>query len=158
MPQLGPRISKNTSDWLEKNFSSRNAGAEFLLDAFPTLYQRGLAELYGKFAGNELALLLDCFNGLSLTPSLLGQHLDVQVEDSISLNGLDTKWQIDRDSFLSRLNELSFFERACLEIWLRAFWETDDTKKKPESPTSAEGWTAQLASKPLEIPEGSALQ
>lgn len=124
MPKITPRIMDTTEKWLSENFSSKHAGAELVLDAFPVLYRRGLADLKGQFDGPELSLLLDAFNGLYLTPGLLGQHLVASATDGIRLEGLAEKWGVNSDRFLIRLDSLSFFERACLEIWLRAFWES----------------------------------
>jgi hypothetical protein len=122
MPKITPRISDTTERWLSENFSSKHAGAELVLDAFPTLYRRGLADLKGRFTGPELSLLLDALNGLYLTPILLGQHLVASATDGIRLDGLDEKWGVEPESFLQKLDSLSFFEKACLEIWLRAYW------------------------------------
>jgi hypothetical protein len=124
MAKITPRIADTTEKWLSENFSSKHAGAELVLDAFPVLYRRGLADLKGQFSGPELSLLLDAFNGLYLTPILLGQHLVASATDGIRLEGLDKKWGVEADRFLQKLDSLSFFERSCLEIWLRAFWES----------------------------------
>jgi hypothetical protein len=75
-------------------------------------------------AGPELSLLLDSFNGLYLTPILLGQHVIASATDRIRREGLAEKWEVEPKSFLERLDSLNFFERACLEIWLRAYWES----------------------------------
>jgi len=124
--KITPRILDTTEKWLSENFSSKHSGAEFVLDAFPVLYRRGLADLRGQFSGPELSLLLDAFNGLYLTPGLLGQHVVASATDGIRLEGLAEKWGVNADQFLIRLDSLSFFEKACLEIWLRAFWESDE--------------------------------
>jgi hypothetical protein len=124
MAKITPRIADTTEKWLSENFSSKHAGAELVLDAFPVLYRRGLADLKGQFSGPELSLLLDAFNGLLLAPNLLGQHLVASATDGIRLEGLAEKWGVEPESFLARLDSLSFFERACLEIWLRAYWES----------------------------------
>ena len=123
--KITPRILDTTEKWLSENFATKHAGAEFVLDAFPVLYRRGLADLRGQFSAPELSLLLDVFNGLYfLTPGLLGEHLVAPATYGIRLEGLAEKWGVEKDSFLARLDSLSFFERACLEIWLRAFWES----------------------------------
>jgi len=126
MLKIGPRISDATERWLSENFASKHAGAELIMDAFPVLYRRGLAELKGRFTGPELSLLLDALNGLYLTPILLGQHLVASATDGIQLDRLDKKWGVEPESFLQKLDSLSFFEKACLEIWLRAYWESGE--------------------------------
>lgn len=126
MLKIGPRISDATDKWLSENFATKHAGAELVLDAFPVLYRRGLADLKGQFSGPELSLLLDALNGLYLTPILLGQHLVASATDGIQLDRLDKKWGVEPESFLQKLDSLSFFEKACLEIWLRAYWESGE--------------------------------
>jgi hypothetical protein len=123
--KLGPRVSDSAAAWLEYNFSSRGAGAEFVLEAFPELYRRALHSLKGRFSAGELSLMVDMLNATWIMPNLAGQHLEICASDSMALDGTDVKWGVDRAPFLAKIKALSLFERACLEIWCRAFWEQD---------------------------------
>ncbi len=74
------------------------------------------------FAGAELKLIVDVFNGTALTAGIAGQHLLLSCSDGIELNNLDAKWDVDRKAFLEKLQSLSVFQAACLEIWANGFW------------------------------------
>lgn len=134
--KLGPRISDTAATWLSAHFSSRNAGAEYILEAFPELYRRVLRDLDGRFTPGELSLMLDVMNGHMLTPQLAGQSLIISCVDSMDLDGTGEKWKIDPEGFTDSLQGLRPFELACLEIWARAFWESGKGELK--------NWVAQL--------------
>lgn len=142
--QLGPRVSWKTGDWLAFTFGTRNKGAEFMLEAFPELYRRCIAdELRGKFTVPELSLLLDSFNvdKRGFRPDMAGRYIILRTADAIRLDHIDAKWGVDAVSFMEKINALSLFQRACLEIWSRAFWENGAL----ELETRLEEWVRQLA-------------
>jgi len=134
--KLGPRISDTAATWLSAHFSTRNAGAEYILEAFPELYRRVLRDLKGRFTPGELSLLLDVMNGHMLTPQLAGQSLIISCVDSMALDGTDTKWGVDAQGFADSLQGCRPFELACLEIWAQAFWESGNGELR--------NWVAQL--------------
>lgn len=127
---IGPRISPQTAAWLEDNFSSRNAGAELVLDAVPTLYKRGLKSALEPLTRGERMLLIDLHNAYAITPQILGQAVDHQVADGIDLDGLDTKWQVTRVEILAKLAAMHPWDLACLEIWATAFWQAGHWEKQ----------------------------
>jgi hypothetical protein len=130
--KLGPRVTDATAAWLESHFSSRGAGAEFLLECFPELYRRALHNLKGRFSAGELSLMVDMLNATWIMPNLAGQHLLTGASDSMSLDGTDVKWGVDGPALIDKIQGLTLFERACLEIWARAFWEQDSHDNLPE--------------------------
>ena len=122
--KLAPRIATKAADWYKQTFTSLNAGAEFTLEAIPTLYKQTVErELKGKFSKNELMLILDSENARILTPAFAGQGIVIQVQDSIALDQLDAKWGIDKEQLNEKLGSLTIFQAACLEIWTQAFWK-----------------------------------
>ena len=136
--KVGPRISNSASAWLEANFSSRGAGAEYVLECFPELYRRALHDLVGHFTAGELSLLVDTFNATMLVPQIVGQHLEISAHDSMLLDHTDGKWGADADDLLAKIRALTLFERACLEIWVKALWEQAEHDNLEE-------WVARLA-------------
>ena len=114
-----------SSDALYKSLSgSVQGGALYVLDAFPALYQRTLADMRGIFSEAELSLILDIHNGTLLTPGIAGQHIGIAVRDSIELDGSDKKWDIDGPALISKVEQLPIFSRACLELWAVGYWES----------------------------------
>jgi hypothetical protein len=123
---VSPRISPKSQEFYAESFDSINAGAEYVLDAFPALYRRTIQLLKGRFSRGELMLMIDVNNGLWLTPGHAGQHMDIQVADGIALDALDEKWEIDGRALNAKIGALTIFEAACLELWVNAFWAQDD--------------------------------
>jgi hypothetical protein len=134
---IGPKISEESAAWLEKNFKNLNAGATYILDAFPGLYARTLHDLAGNFPRGELLAMVDVMNATWLTPGIAGQHLAINVRDGIELDHLDQKWEIDGKVLNRKLTNLSIFALACLEIWIGAFW-------KQENHDNLEDWVKQF--------------
>jgi hypothetical protein len=120
---IGPRITPQAAAWLEENFPNRNAGAEFVLDAFPSLYKRGLKATLDNLSDGEKKLIIDLHNAYFMTPQHLGQGVSLQVRDGIDLDGMDKKWHVARTDIVAKLESMTFFELACLEIWATAFWQ-----------------------------------
>lgn len=149
MSKITTRVSEFTEKWLETHMRNKTAGAEYILDAFPTLYGRALAEMKGKFSGNELALLVDALNGTMLTPQLAGQHVVLAADNSMTLARTDVKWNVDSNFFMGRLQALSHFERVVLELFIRAFWESPETGDGLKNPGALEAWVLKIASSPI---------
>lgn len=121
--QLSPRITAKTEEFYTENFSSLTTGATYILELFPRIYHHAMSGLRGVFSPNEIKLMVDAFNTLALTPSHAGQNLVVQIEDAVSIEKLDEKWDVDANAFLPKLRDLDRFQAACMEIALKGFWE-----------------------------------
>lgn len=156
--QLGPRVSVEIAEVLEKHYHSRNAGAEICIGIIGNLaddtlvqqfrdpatgvehivrtlsmiYKRTMADLKGKFTPAELSLMIDVFNSTALMPQIAGQHMLINCADGMELDGLDKKWQVDRAEFTEKLEALTLTEAACLEIWASGFWYGVNEGKEPD--------------------------
>jgi hypothetical protein len=122
MKKIGPNISDAAAEWYPSLFSNLHAGATYILEALPRLYQRTLYEMKGVFSEGELSLMIDVMNGTMLTPQLAGQQIGANVSDGIALDHLDKKWEIDGKALNEKLAGLSPFQLACLEIRASGFW------------------------------------
>ena len=128
--KTAPRIPGKSAEILAETFSSLNAGAEYVLSAWPSLYRNTLDKLRGQFSRGELMLMIDVFNSTALTAMAAGQQLDIQVDDGMRLDALDEKWGVDRNALNNKIADLTIFEAACLEIWANGFWYGGDPDKK----------------------------
>jgi len=117
-----PRLGDAHAEFILKYFPTLNSGCEYILNAWPGIVKRTLADLSGQFTAGELSLIIDVFNGTRLTSGLAGQHLEVQVTDGIDLDRLDKKWDVSPDDIIAKIRGLSIFEAAVLEIWANGFW------------------------------------
>ena len=123
MKKITPRLSDKSATWLETNFKSIHAGAEYCLDSLPAVARVYTGyELKGTFTADELKLMIDAMNGTALTPQFAGQHLPGNVADGIALDGLDTKWEVDADQIKCKIKTLSVLDIFFLEIWIQGFW------------------------------------
>ncbi len=119
---IGPRISEKCREWLRQNFQTTTGGAEMVLEGTMVNYHRAIQELKGRFAANELQAMIDIMNFTMLTPMMLGQHLPLSINDSIAMDGLAEKFELDQLSFLTRLERCTNFQLTVLEWWANGFW------------------------------------
>jgi len=122
MKKTAPRISDQAANFLPGIFNSINQGCEYIIDAFPLLYRRAVESAKSQFSKNELALMIDVFNGTMLTAQIAGQMLSISIQDGIKYENLAEKWGIDENEIIKKSQALSDFERACLEIWANGYW------------------------------------
>lgn len=119
---IGPRISDKCRSWLEENFQSITGGAEMVLEGTMTNYRAALREMKGIFSAAELKSMVDVMNATMLTPSMMGQHLAISIQDAIALDGLAEKWDLDTQDFMTRLTARTTFQLTTLEWWANGFW------------------------------------
>lgn len=124
--KTAPRIIEKTADFYRGKFDTLNAGLEYVLEATPDLYAHTMHALRGKFTRGELMLVIDAMNGHWYNPHGAGQEMTPNVADGIALDRLDEKWEIDGAALNQKLAALTMFDRACLEIWVQAFWNQVD--------------------------------
>ena len=120
--KISPRIEDQSREFLSANFSTLNAGAEYVLDGFPMLYNRAIHELRGLFSEGELSFLVEALKAPKLSPQLAGQQFKIFCDDAMTFRKLDAKWNINNDAFLKKIEEITSFQIACLEIWAKKFW------------------------------------
>ena len=115
--KISPRIDQRALDKLEKLFGGIYPATKYVLEGFPALYLFTIQELRGKFPEGDLLHVLSLTNGLILTPQLAGQHLIPDCRDSPETP----------EGMVERLEGLTIFQLAVLEIWGRAYWENSES-------------------------------
>ena len=120
--KISPRIEDQSREFLSTHFSTLNAGAEYVLDGFPMLYNRSLHEMRKCFSESELSFLVEAFKDTKLSPQLAGQQFKIFCDDAMTFRNLDDKWKITSDEFLKKIENITSFQAACLEIWAKKFW------------------------------------
>ena len=120
--RIGPRLDRHTAEALALAHETLNAGAEYVLEAWPTLISRALGEVRGRFGASEARLILDVLNGTLLTAGLAGQHLPLAVADGIALDHLDRKWEVDGAALRATVDGLTSYQCAAVEWWAASFW------------------------------------
>ncbi len=129
---VGPRIDPKAKEFYDRMFQTVNGGATYILEAYPILYEKTLQEIKGKFNREDLMVMVDVFNGHAMTNKMAGEELWWSVAEGIKYDALDTKWGVDKDTLLYKIQLLTIFQKAVLEIWANSFWYGGDPNKKQD--------------------------
>ena len=126
--KIGPRVDDEVYDSyaLIPAFKSSNAGVEYAMDLFPLLYRKTLLELKGIFLYNELKLIIKVVIKQGLDPRTAGQYLLTSLSAAIQINNLHEKRSVDPNSLIEKVDKLTSFQKACLELWAWGWQKTDD--------------------------------
>jgi hypothetical protein len=130
--RANPVIAESVA-WFYEKFPSRNSGAEWVIGTFPHLYRAALArELRGKFTRGELSMILDVLNGSMalmayVQSGSIGQSIGLSLLDSFEIypGMYEEKWGVDKKEMMGKIETLTQFQRACLEVWAAFFWQGD---------------------------------
>ena len=125
---IGPRIDDEVYDSykLIPAFKSSNAGVEYAMDVFPLLYKKTLLELKNIFLYNELKLILKVVIKQNLDLRTAGQYLLTSLSTAIKIDSLHEKYSVDPDSLMEKVDKLTAYQKACLELWAWGWQKTDD--------------------------------
>ena len=126
--KIGPRVDDEVYDSYVRipAFKSSNAGVEYAMDSFPLLYRKTLLELKGMFLYNELKLIIKVVIKQGLDPRTAGQYLLTSLSTAIQVDNLHEKYSVDPDSLIEKVDKLTSFQTACLELWAWGWQKTDD--------------------------------
>lgn len=129
-PTLGPRTDEATVKFYKELFGSTNAGAEFVVNAFPGWYRRTLAHcIKHRFTSADLMLFIDSYNSTMLSPDFSGQGVIGHVGEAIDYEHLDDKYSVDGQNLITELSLMDPFELAVLELWSKGYWEQEEGGK-----------------------------
>ena len=129
--KISPRIEGQSQEFLSKNFNTLNAGAEYVLDGFPMLYNRTLHEMKGRFTNGELSFLVEAFKETKLSPQLAGQQLRIYCDDAMMFRKLHEKWKIKSDVFLKKIKISSGCSEPRLILTFLTTWLKRCASAKP---------------------------
>lgn len=75
-----------------------------------------------RLSDTEWNLVRDSLNGVAHQPASQIRHLWHGIEDSIQLDGLAEKWEVDGDALLEKLRDLSFVEEVAVVEAVERWW------------------------------------
>jgi hypothetical protein len=81
--------------------------------------RRALAQ---KFSDKEIGLILDNLNGTLMEETFGVRLIYANVEDAITYESIDLKWEVDGDALVAKLKGLSFIENAALADAAERWW------------------------------------
>lgn len=89
-------------------------------------------ELRSMLSDAECALILDTFNGVAFMDTVSIRYAWHEVDDAITMDSVDAKWQVDGSALVNKLKSLSFGHLIALvdssEIW----WNRVAKGEQPE--------------------------
>ena len=161
MKQQNIEIQEDTFAWYSSNFPSARQGVSiavsafhdalnshpvaamfsdpltahgFMADVWKQAWRHSLVSMKGLFTANELSLFIDTHNGLMLSALHYGSNtLAIGTSDSIALDDMDEKWQIDGLALIEKIHGLTPMQALCLEIWASGFWYGEPGKDDDRS-------------------------
>lgn len=93
------------------------------LERLYTLYRRAIREVSLTMA--EACLIVDSLNG-SIMDANTAQVLWAGIADSIRLDGLDKKWDVDGPALVEKLQGLNVLQAMALVDAAERFWEMEN--------------------------------
>jgi len=116
--KITPRINKETVRFLEFNFNTINAGAEYCLNSVPTFYSRYATScIHNVFSKDEIKVLRYLLGNTTISPLLAGSHIPILIDDDFVFGLWCKKYNVDKDLLISKIRKLSLPELFCLEIF-----------------------------------------
>lgn len=95
------------------------------LDRLYTLYRRALAQV--GLTTREALLIADALNGILMDVTTVPLFW-VQVQDTIILERLDKKWQVDGQALVEKLRNLNEIQALAIIDAVERFWAQDQSE------------------------------
>ena len=117
------RSSVSQDGWLRDYFSSRTAGAEFMLPWFMDTCFTATARLKALFTEPELKTVIEAHRNILLDTSHLRlAHLLLQVSERCEREGLHKHYGVELAALENKFRQLNDTEAAVLILWAASFW------------------------------------
>lgn len=99
-----------------------------------------LARVAAQLTPGEAALIVDALRGTLFDDQLIEvRHLDHGIEDAITLDGLDTKWEVDGPKLLKVIGGWTIGQRMAVCDAAERFWVTAGSHQEHEVALRAVG-------------------
>lgn len=122
------KLKYRADGWADNR--SKNGRLEADLLTLWAALDLGLAYAAQKITRNEAKSILDVMNGTWWDASnlglMIGGGLTINIEDGISLEQLDKKWEFNGPDLVKKLGKLDRLEMLGLLDWARIFWAHDE--------------------------------
>jgi hypothetical protein len=93
------------------------------------LQSLAMTEIKGLFTEREVLLIADACNSFWYELVDPKNQLILEVHDSIELDDLDSKWDVDKISLLDKLASLSHFHAHAILTTIIQFWDNADKEE-----------------------------
>ena len=111
--------------WISDYFSSRTAGAEFMLPWFMDTYFITMTRLKDIFTLPELKTIIETHKNMIIdTAHLRLAHLLLQVTEHCDRNSLNERYGADLTILENKFRQLDDTQAAVLILWASSFWRS----------------------------------
>lgn len=112
----------------EKDLSARGENRSYViardLDRLYSLYRRAIREV--PLTEREACLLVDALNGVLIDAATAPFSLQANIEDSIIIDRLAEKWDVDGPALIEKLRGLNAIQSMALVDGAERFWVIAD--------------------------------
>lgn len=123
------RLREAVAAEVEARGESRNQTINRDLDRLYALYKRALREV--DLSTKEAMLIVDSLNGTMFIDPLSATLLWANIEDSIRLDGLDAKWEVDGAALVTKLRGLTSIQAMAVVDAAERFWADPEKDIEP---------------------------
>lgn len=100
---------------------------EEIIHATYCMYKCTKMELSGMFTTNECCVFVDITNGFWYTPDMHPmQSLYVNVRDSEFNDNTCSKWKVNVENLLNKIEKLTAYQAHCIFLMCNEFWNMSD--------------------------------
>lgn len=119
------RVEKKNADLLNEVYKSFTNACEEAVGAWPFVRRATLAEIKAKLTREEVMLLVDSFNGITMPYEhrINKAFVQAHIQDAVEYEKLDKKWKVDIPMLLRKLEYLSAAQHYTLVEEVILFWE-----------------------------------
>jgi len=118
--RMTPQVEKHLSDTKNKSAAANQA-----IECWIACEKVARRSLVGIFTANELKAIIDILNG-TVIDYAYAASIQHEFEDACTFDGIDKKWELDKDSTLAKMAKLSLPEWIVLYQVAREFWENPE--------------------------------
>lgn len=101
------------------------------LERYEAILERGRSHLLEILSENEMALIMDVLNGVMFSDTISIHMVYAEVEDGISMDGLDQKWNIDGKALSEKIKNLEYAEKVALVDAAERWWNFVTSGEQP---------------------------
>lgn len=127
LPEVAEQIDKRADTTGE-----RSMRVSRMLDRYFAVLQRCRQDLRKLLSDNEIALILDSLNGVAHYDTYSIQLTWAGVSDSIEMDELDRKWEIDGPALVAKLKVLDYAHTVALVDACEMWWNRVARGEQPE--------------------------
>lgn len=121
-------ITVRVSPDLEKALASvknKSAAATAAIENWLACERDSRRRLKNLLTYEELKGIVDVVNGTLIAPAL-ARFFRHEIEDAISIDKIDVKWEFDAGALTAKMDQFSMSDWIVLYQWGRAFWSYPD--------------------------------